>query len=52
MGEFEYPMIKVNDQTHGGFGPVDGGEPAHWLGSIVVDDVDAASERRVRSCSP
>ena len=45
MGEFEYPMIKVNEQTHGGFGPVDGDEPAHWLGSIVVDDVDAASAR-------
>ncbi len=45
MGEFEYPMIKVNDQTHGGFGPVDGDEPAHWLGSIVVEDVDAAAGR-------
>jgi uncharacterized protein len=45
MGEFEYPMIKVNDQTHGGFGPVDGDEPAHWLGSIVVEDVDGAAGR-------
>jgi predicted enzyme related to lactoylglutathione lyase len=45
MGEFEYPMIKANDQTHGGFGPVEGNEPAHWLGSIVTDDVDAASAR-------
>ena len=45
MGEFEYPMIKANDQTHGGFGPVDGDEPAHWLGSIVVEDVDAAAAR-------
>jgi uncharacterized protein len=45
MGEFEYPMISVNDQSHGGFGPVDGNEPAHWLGSIVVDDLDAAAAR-------
>ncbi len=45
MGEFEYPMIKANDQTHGGFGPVDGDEPAHWLGNIVTDDVDAAAAR-------
>ena len=45
MGEFEYPMIKAHDQTHGGFGPVQGDEPAHWLGSIVVEDVDAAAGR-------
>jgi predicted enzyme related to lactoylglutathione lyase len=45
MGEFDYPMIKANDQTHGGFGPVQGDEPAGWLGSIVTDDVDAATQR-------
>ena len=44
-GEFDYPMIKVNDQTHGGFGPAQGGAPPHWLLHILVDDVDQAAER-------
>jgi hypothetical protein len=44
-GEWDYPMIKVNDTTHGGFGPAQGGAPPHWLGHILVDDVDAAAER-------
>lgn len=42
---FEYPMIKANDQTHGGFGPAQGGAPPHWLGHVLVDDADAAAER-------
>jgi uncharacterized protein len=44
-GEMDYPMINVNDQTHGGFGPAQGGAPAHWLGHVIVDDVDAAAGR-------
>ena len=44
-GEWDYPMIKVNDTTHGGFGPAQGGAPAHWLGHVLVDDVDAAAGR-------
>jgi uncharacterized protein len=44
-GEWDYPMIKVNDTTHGGFGPAQGGAPTHWLGHVLVDDVDAAAGR-------
>jgi uncharacterized protein len=44
-GEFDYPMIKVGDTTHGGFGPAQEGAPPHWLGHVLVDDVDAAVGR-------
>ena len=43
-GELDYPMIKVHGQTHGGFGPGQGG-PSHWLGHVAVEDVDAAASR-------
>jgi predicted enzyme related to lactoylglutathione lyase len=42
---FDYPMIKVGESTHGGFGPAQEGAPAHWLSHVVVDDADAAAER-------
>jgi predicted enzyme related to lactoylglutathione lyase len=42
---FDYPMIKVGESTHGGFGPAQEGVPAHWLCHVVVDDADAAAER-------
>ena len=44
-GEMDYPMIKVGDKTHGGFGPAQGGAPAHWVGHVLVDDADAAAGR-------
>ena len=44
-GEVDYPMIKVNGDTHGGFGPAQGDAPSHWLGHVVVDDADAAAGR-------
>lgn len=44
-GEWDYPMIKVNDTTHGGFGPSQGNAPPHWLCHVLVDDVDAAAGR-------
>jgi len=40
VGEIVYPMIKVNETTHGGFGPAQGGAPPHWLGHIGIEDVD------------
>jgi len=40
IGEMEYPMIKVGGQTHGGFGTAQGGAPSHWLGHVLVADVD------------
>lgn len=43
--EFDYPMIKAHEQTHGGFGPAQGGAPPHWLGHVVVEDADAAAQR-------
>lgn len=45
VGEMDYPMIKVNETTHGGFSPAQGGAPAHWLSHIAVDDVDEAVQR-------
>jgi predicted enzyme related to lactoylglutathione lyase len=42
-GEMDYPMIKVAEQQHGGFGPAQEGVPPHWLGHIGVDDVDEAA---------
>jgi predicted enzyme related to lactoylglutathione lyase len=42
---FDYPMIKVGESTHGGFGPAREGAPAHWLSHVSVDDADAAAER-------
>jgi uncharacterized protein len=44
-GEMDYPMITVNGEMHGGFGPAQGGAPSHWLGHIGVDDVDEAVSR-------
>lgn len=44
-GEMDYPMIKAGGQMHGGFGPAQGGAPSHWLGHVLVDDVDAAVAR-------
>jgi predicted enzyme related to lactoylglutathione lyase len=43
-GEMDYPMIMTGEQGHGGFGPAQGA-PAHWLGHVAVDDVDAAAGR-------
>ena len=44
-GEMDYAMIKVGDQMHGGFMAAQGGAPSHWLGHVLVEDVDAAVER-------
>lgn len=44
-GEIDYPMITANGQMHGGFGPAQGGAPSHWLGHVLVEDVDEAALR-------
>lgn len=44
-GELDYPMIKMGEQTHGGFGPAQGGAPPHWVGHVIVEDADAAAAR-------
>jgi predicted enzyme related to lactoylglutathione lyase len=44
-GEVDYPMIKVHEQTHGGFGPAQGGAPSHWLGHVAVENADEAAGR-------
>jgi predicted enzyme related to lactoylglutathione lyase len=44
-GEQDYPMIKAGGQMHGGFGPAEGGAPAHWLGHVLVEDVDETVRR-------
>ncbi len=43
--EGEYPMINVGGQAHGGFGPAQGGAPSHWLGHVLVEDVDETVRR-------
>jgi predicted enzyme related to lactoylglutathione lyase len=44
MGGFQYNMIRVAGTEHGGFVPVDPGDPqgARWTSYAVVPDVDAA----------
>jgi uncharacterized protein len=44
-GDADYPMIKANGATHGGFGPSQGGAPPHWMGAIGVEDVDEAARK-------
>jgi predicted enzyme related to lactoylglutathione lyase len=44
-GDADYPMIKANGATHGGFGPSQGGAPSHWMGAIGVEDVDEAARK-------
>lgn len=44
-GEMDYAMIEVGGATHGGFWPLeDRAIPSHWLGHVLVDDVDASAE--------
>jgi predicted enzyme related to lactoylglutathione lyase len=44
-GEVDYPMIKVGDQMHGGFSTAQGDAPSHWLGHVLVTDVDETARR-------
>jgi uncharacterized protein len=44
-GEMDYPMITVNGQMHGGFGPAQGGAPSHWLGHVAVENADETARR-------
>ena len=44
-GDADYPMIKANGATHGGFGPSQGGAPPHWMGAIGVENVDEAARK-------
>lgn len=44
-GDFEYPMIAVDRQMHGGFPPVREGTPAHWAGNVAVESVDDTVEK-------
>lgn len=44
-GEMDYPMIKAGGQIHGGFGKTQSEAPAHWLGHVLVEDVDETAQR-------
>jgi len=44
VGGSDYPMIKSGEKSHGGFGPAEGGAPSHWLGHVLVEDVDETAE--------
>ena len=44
-GEANYPIIKANGQTHGGFTRAQGDAPAGWIANVLVDDVDEAAAK-------
>lgn len=44
-GEMDYAMIKAGEQMHGGFMAAQGGAPSHWLGHVLVEDVDETARR-------
>ena len=44
-GEMDYGMIKAGGQTHGGFGTAQGGAPSHWIGHVLVEDLDETLRR-------
>ena len=44
-GEMDYAMIKARGQLHGGFFKAQGGAPSHWLGHVLVEDVDETVRR-------
>ena len=45
-GEFDYEMISVGGTTHGGYSTaMEGAPPPHWLGSVLVDNVDETVEK-------
>ena len=39
-GDVDYTIIKSGEQMHGGFMAAQGNEPSHWIGHVLVDDVD------------
>jgi uncharacterized protein len=41
-GEVDYPMIKANGVQHGGFRQLEGDGASHWIGNVVVEDVEKA----------
>jgi uncharacterized protein len=48
MGDFQYPMLKTDDQSHAGFVLKDQDHqqvPSHWYPYVMVDDVDASVEQ-------
>jgi uncharacterized protein len=48
MGDFQYPMLKKGDKTHGGVVLKDQDHqqvPSHWYPYVTVDDVDASIEK-------
>jgi uncharacterized protein len=45
----DYAMIKAGDRLHGGFMAAQGGAPSHWLGHVLVEDVDETVLRAERA---
>jgi predicted enzyme related to lactoylglutathione lyase len=50
-GELDYTTITANGQQPGGIVTLDpaAGTPSHWVGYVLVDDVDAVAERATQA---
>jgi uncharacterized protein len=45
-GEIDYEMISAGGTTHGGFSKaMEGAPPPHWLGHVLVENVDETAEK-------
>src|SRR5262245_20595005 len=46
QGEMDYAMISVDGKTHGGYSTaMEGAPPPHWLGHVLVENVDETVEK-------
>jgi predicted enzyme related to lactoylglutathione lyase len=45
QGEMDYTIIQVGGKGHGGLMAAQGGAPSHWMGSVLVEDVDETARR-------
>lgn len=44
-GKGEYPLIIANGEAHGGFIEIQNETPSHWVGYVMVEDVDNVTSK-------
>lgn len=44
-GKGEYPLIMANGEAHGGFIEIEHKTPSHWVGYVMVEDVDSVTSK-------